>query len=223
VREGASGHGSTVRFMARPRFPLVRLGDRPRFLTVGLLRFAGLCGVIVLIGMLPGRLTPYEAGWIGWTGLAVLAVAVSIPFFVEVHRLTERLPRTDAVLLVVRHAGLVGLGAAFFLLWTFVYLTLWWRHPAEAFTGLGLAPRFADFFYYAVTTAFISPPDDIVAHSRGVRSATMIEMLTGLALLATYVSSFVDWGRREETEGQAATRKGASATAAEPPSAGTIE
>jgi hypothetical protein len=60
-----------------------------------------------------------------------------------------------------------------------------------------------------VSTALISPPGDIVASSRGVRSATMIEMLTGFALLATYLSSFVDWRRdvgpplderRDETE-----------------------
>ena len=44
-----------------------------------------------------------------------------------------------------------------------------------------------------MSTAFISPPGDIVARSRGVRSATMIEMLTGFGLLATYLSSFVDW------------------------------
>jgi hypothetical protein len=169
------------------------------------LRLAGLCGVIVVIAMLPGRLTPTQAGWIGWSGVAVLGLAVSIPVAVGVHRLTARLPITDAVLVVVRHAGLVGLGAAFFLFWTFVYLTLWWVHPEEAFRGLDVPPRFADFFYYAVTTAFISPPDDIVAYSRGARSAAMIEMLTGLALLATYVSSFVDWGR--QGEGDEATRR----------------
>ncbi len=184
--------------MARPRTPPLRLGDRPRFLTIGTLRLLGLCAVIVLIGMLPGRLSPYEAGWIGWTGLGLLGLAVTVPFLAAVRRVAARLPLADAVMLVVRHAGLVGLGAAFFLFWTFVYLTLWWRHPAAAFTGLDPAPRFADFFYYAVSTAFISPPGDILAHSRGVRSATMIEMLTGFALLAAYLSSFVDWGRRGE-------------------------
>jgi hypothetical protein len=38
-----------------------------------------------------------------------------------------------------------------------------------------------------------SPPGDVVAGSRGARSATMIEMLTLFALLATYLSSFVGW------------------------------
>jgi hypothetical protein len=71
-------------------------------------------------------------------------------------------------------------------------------HPTAAFTGLPQHPRFADFFYYAVSTAFISPPGDVLAHSRGARSATMIEMLTAFALLTAYLSSFVDWyGRRE--------------------------
>jgi len=181
--------------MARPRLP-VRVGERPRFLTVGSLRLLALCGVIVAIGMLPGRLSPSEAGWIGWTGLVLVALAVSVPFLAATRRLAARLPLADAILLVLRHAGLVGLGAAFFLFWTCVYLTLWWRHPAEAFTGLDPSPRFADFFYYAVSTAFISPPGDILAHSRGARSATMIEMLTGFALLAAYLSAFVDWSRR---------------------------
>ncbi len=180
-------------FMARPRIPLPAAGERPRFLTVGVLRLLGLCTVIVVIGMLPGRLSPHEAGWLGWTGLGLLAATVTGPLLVGVRRLAARLPLAEALLLALRHAGLIGLGAAFFLFWTFVYLTLWWRHPANAFTGLGDAPRFADFFYYAVTTAFISPPDDIVAHSRGVRSASMIEMLTGFALLAAYLGSFVDW------------------------------
>jgi hypothetical protein len=184
--------------MSRARFPVPRLAARPSFVTIGSLRLAALCGVIVLIGMLPGRLTPAEAGWIGWTGLGALGLAVAVPFVVGTRRLMERLPLADAILVLVRYAGLVGLGAAFFLCWTFVYLTLWWRHPEEAFRGLAESPRFADFFYYAVTTAFISPPDDIVANSRGARSAAMIEMLTGLALLATYVSSFVDWGRRKD-------------------------
>ena len=93
------------------------------------------------------------------------------------------------------------LGLAFFLAWTLVYLALWAIHPQEAFTGLGRAPRFADFFYYAVSTAFVSPPGDILAHSRGARSATMIEMLTGFGLLATYLASFADLKLQEGARG----------------------
>ena len=37
------------------------------------------------------------------------------------------------------------------------------------------------------------PRGDLLAHSRGARSATMIEMLTAFALLTTYLASFVDW------------------------------
>ena len=98
-----------------------------------------------------------------------------------------------AVLAQIRRTGLPFLGLAFFLFWTCIYLALWAFHPEEAFRGLSAKPRFADFFYYAVSTAFISPPGDIVAHSRGARSATMIEMLTAFALLTAYLSSFVDW------------------------------
>ena len=193
--------GRSGRYRRRvPIRPQLALDARPRWLTVGTFRLLGLCAVIVAIGMLPGRLSPYEAGWIGWAGLGLVGLALTGPVLATARRLTARLPLADALLLALRHAGLVGLGAAFFLFWTFVYLTLWWRHPAEAFSGLGPAPRFADFFYYAVTTAFISPPDDIVAHSRGVRSAAMIEMLTGFAVLAAYLSSFVDW-RTTRAEG----------------------
>jgi hypothetical protein len=182
---------------ARPSLPSIRLAGRPNFLTVGTVRLVLLCGVIVTIGMIPGRLSPSSAGWIALVGLLGIPVAIAVPFVAAVRSLAGRLPLAFAALRAVNHLGLVGLGTAFFLAWTFVYLALWWRHPAEAFSGLGASPRFADFFYYAVSTAFISPPGDILGHSRGVRSATMIEMLTGFALLAVYLSSFVDWQRRE--------------------------
>ena len=184
----------------RPSLPSVRLAERPSFLTVGTTRLVLLCGVIVAIGMIPGRLTPYAAGWVSLGGLVGIPLAIAVPFLASVRALARRLPLATAALRAVNHLGLVGLGAAFFLVWTFVYLALWWRHPHEAFAGLAAAPRFADFFYYAVSTAFISPPGDILGHSRGVRSATMIEMLTGFALLAVYLSSFVDWQRRDPTQ-----------------------
>src|SRR5439155_10923484 len=97
----------------------------------------------------------------------------------------------------LRRTGLPLFGLVFFLAWTLVYVALWAVHPHEAFRGLPDAHRFADFFYYAVSTAVISPPGDIFAHSRGARSATMIEMLTAFALLTAYLSSFVDWYRRD--------------------------
>jgi len=77
---------------------------------------------------------------------------------------------------------------------------LWAYRPDGAFVGLSERPRFADFFYYSVSTALISPPGDIFAHSRGARSATMIEMLTAFAVLTAYLASFVDWQRRDPGE-----------------------
>ena len=188
------------RVSARPTLPSFPLVERPKFLTVGTVRLGLLCGVVVAVGMIPGRLTPYAAGWVALGGLLGIPLAIAIPFLASVRTLAQRLPLATATLRAVNHLGLVGLGAAFFLVWAFVYLSLWWRHPHEAFTGLGAEPRFADFFYYAVSTAFIAPPGDILANSRGARSATMIEMLTGFALLAVYLSSFVDWQRREPRE-----------------------
>ncbi len=174
-------------------------GKRPRWLTNGVVNLAVLCLLIVLVGMLSPRFSRTGAGITFFVGLGVFALAAS--FFVgATRRLAERFgllsdahAAADAVLVTLRWIGLPLLGLAFFLAWTLVYVGLWWTHPHAAFTGLEAAPRFADFFYYAVSTAFISPPGDIFAHSRGARSATMLEMLTGFGLLATYLSSFVDW------------------------------
>jgi hypothetical protein len=164
-----------------------------------------LCGFIVAVAMLSPRLSPNAAGLVALVG-AVAVIAGAIVFTVlarGVHHLggsSAGLRVAEALLVTLRKLGLPILALAFFLLWTFVYLAVWWYHPAEAFTGLvreGQDPRFSDFFYYAVMTAFISPPNDIIAASRGARSATLIEMLTGLSLLATYISSLVDWPSRE--------------------------
>jgi hypothetical protein len=147
--------------------------------------------------MVRPRLTPHEAGVLLVVGAAA-AVAGALVFLVVTRRVAHRLGFVgEAFLLVLRRTGLPLLGLAFFLVWTFVYLGVWWYDPERAFAGLADEPRFADFFYYAVSTAFISPPGDILATSRGARSATMIEMLTGFALLTAYLSSFVDWRRRE--------------------------
>jgi hypothetical protein len=172
---------------------------RPGWATAGTIRFVILCASIVAVGMIGGRLTGHSAGVLLVVGVAA-GVGGAATFVLATRRLLARLPFVsesqqvfDGVLLVLRRTGLPLLGLAFFGAWTFVYISLWWYAPTQAFTGLAANPRFADFFYYAVSTAFISPPGDILAHSRGARSATMIEMLTGLALLTAYLGSFVDW------------------------------
>ncbi len=175
---------------------------RPDWLTAGAIRLALLCLAIVAIELLPVRLTPHSAGWVAALGALAMVVGAAL-FFGAARRLADRLPflsesqqLADAALLQLRRIGLPLLGLLFFLAWTLVYLGVWAVHPAEAFRGLGPRPRFADFFYYSVSTALISPPGDILAHSRGARGATMIEMLTGFGVLTAYLSSFVDWGRR---------------------------
>jgi hypothetical protein len=164
-----------------------------------MLRLALLSAFVVAVGMVRSRLTPTSAWVVVGVGAGLVAVG-AVLFLVATRRLT-RLGvfeyATSAVLHLVRRTGLPLLGLGFFVAWTLVYVALWAFHPDEAFRGLSERPRFADFFYYAVSTGFISPPNDVVAHSRGVRSATMIEMLTAFALLTAYLSSFVDWQRRE--------------------------
>lgn len=167
-------------------------------------RLIVLCGFIVAVAMLSPRLSPDAAGLVALVGAAaVIAGAIVFAFLARgVHHVgasSAGLRVAEALLVTLRRLGLPILALAFFLLWTFVYLAVWWYHPADAFTGLvrdGQNPRFADLFYYSVMTAFISPPNDIIAASRGARSATLIEMLTGLSLLATYLSSLVVWPSR---------------------------
>jgi hypothetical protein len=174
---------------------------RPGWFTAGLTRLAVLSLFIVLVGMFRPHLTRTSAA-VSVIVAAVLTVVAVLWFLGAARRLARALPFlqtgerfTGAVLTELRRVGLPLLGLAFFLAWTFVYIALWAVHPSEAFRGLGERPRFADFFYYAVTTAFIAPPGNVLANSRGVRSATMIEMMTAFALITAYVSSFVDWGR----------------------------
>jgi hypothetical protein len=180
----------------RPRAIDVATG-RPGWLTAGALRLALLSAFVVAVGMVRPRLTDRSAGILLLVAIA-LVVGAALIVLGSTRRLAQRMRVhgvTEPLLAQLRRAGLPLLGLAFFLLWTMVYIGLWWFHPGSSFTGLDAHPRFADFFYYAVSTAFISPPGDILAHSRGARSATMIEMLTAFALLTTYLSSFVDWQR----------------------------
>jgi hypothetical protein len=171
---------------------------RPGWLTAGAIRLGLLSLFVVLVALLRPRLSPYAAGWLVLGG-GLLALAGAVAFVAFANRLAGRLSLpwglTEGALVLLRRTGLPLLGLAFFVFWAFVYIGVWWAHPEDAFRGLGAHPRFADFFYVAVTTAFISPPGDIVAHSRGARAATMIEMLTAFAFLAAYLSSFVDWHR----------------------------
>ena len=179
---------------------------RPGWLTAGAIRLGLLSLFVVLVEMLRPRLTPERATWLVIIGAAAV-IAGAILFLLATRRLAARLPFhdrsarvTDAVLQLLRRTGLPLLALAFFLFWTFVYLGVWAAHPEAAFVGLGPRPRFADFFYTAVSTAFISPPGDILARSRGARAATMIEMLTAFALVSAYASSFVDWQARSDDE-----------------------
>jgi hypothetical protein len=182
---------------------LVSATRRPRWLTRGAIRLGILCLFIVLVDMLSPRLDTHDAGVVVVVGF-VLLVGGAVAFVLATRvgatrlgsinpRLGARQRRAGAVLGLLRHTGLPLLGLVFFLVWTLVYVATWWYRPAGAFSGLEAEPRFADFFYYSVSTGLISPPGDIIAASRGARSATLIEMITALALLTAYLSSFTDF------------------------------
>jgi hypothetical protein len=164
------------------------------------LRLLSVCLAVWAVGMLSPRVTPHEAGVTVVVGVAIVIGLVAL-LGAGTHRILRRLrigfvdrgvAAAEALLVLVRSIGLLVLSLGFFLFWTLVYLGVWWWHPASAFTGLHPHPYFSEFFYYAVSTAFISPPGDILAHSRGARTATMVEIVTGAALLSVYLASFVD-------------------------------
>ena len=164
-------------------------------------RLLFLCGFIVAIGMIPSRLTEERAGWV-LVGCGIVTVTALGFFLFTTRRRANQLeataaarPELTALRVSLRHLGLPLIALAFFLFWTFVYLGLWWFRPDGTFSSLEATPRFADFFYYAVMTAFTSPPEAIAPLSRGARSATMIEILTGLALLTTYLGTLFEWRR----------------------------
>jgi hypothetical protein len=180
------------------RYSLPVSAVRPDWVTAGMVRLATLSAFVVAIGMIPFHLS-HEGAWIVFgsgTALVVTGAAFMLGF---TRRLEARLaiPGVETFLLTLRRTGLPLLGLAFFLAWTLVYIGVWASHPQTAFIGLSDTPRFADFFYYAVTTGLERSPSDLLAHSRGARSATMIEMLTAFALLTAYLASFIDWHRRE--------------------------
>ncbi len=175
----------------------------------GVLRGAGLrllsvCVAVWILGMLSPRVTPHQAGIVVLAGVA-LVLGLAALLAAGTRRILRRLrirvvdrgvDVAEALLVLLRRIGILVLALGFFLFWTLVYLGVWWWHPANAFTGLDRHPYFSEFFYYAVSTAFISPPGDILAHSRGARTATMVEIVTGAALLSVYLASFVDLRRR---------------------------
>ena len=173
-------------------------------------RLGLLCLCIVAIGMIRPRLSEEAAGWL-LLACGLVTIGAVVAFFFATRRIASHLPLmagsfriVDAILELVRRTGLPLLALAVFLFWTFVYLGLWWFRPDDSFVGIGDAesPRFSDFFYYAVMVALTSPPEGIVPISRGARSATMIEILTGLALLTTYVSSLFELRRQRAAEPQ---------------------
>jgi hypothetical protein len=183
-------------------FPLLAAERLPGRVRGGGLRLLGACLAIWGLGMLsPGidRDTAVIVLVVGWglIGVGVLVLLLGtqrVLSRLDVPLLGAGVARAAALILALRRVGLVLLALAFFLFWTLIYIGVWRWHPDGAFRGLPHTPTFSDFFYYAVSTGFISPPGDITAASKGARTATMIELLTGTAALAAYLGSFLDFG-----------------------------
>ena len=140
---------------------------RPGWLREGALRLLAVCFALLVLGMLSPRIDPDDAGRIVFFG-AVIAGACVAGFVVLTRRTIQRLDipylsagavRAEGILLALRQVGILLLALAFFVFWTFVYIGVWWYRPESAFRGLSRPdPYLSEFFYYAVSTAFVSPP-----------------------------------------------------------------
>jgi hypothetical protein len=187
----------------------------------GAVRLLGACLAIWALGMLSPKIDQDRAivvlivGW-GAIGIAVLVLVFGtqrVLSRLDVPLLGAGVARAAALVLALRRVGIILLALAFFLFWTLIYIGVWRSHPSGAFKGLPGTPTFSDFFYYSVSTGFVSPPGDIIASSKGARTATMIELLTGTAALAAYLGSFIDFG----TSTAAAVAAGEKPVASAPP------
>ena len=183
-------------------FQLATAERLPGHLRAGGLRLLGACLAIWALGMLSPEIDEDTAIVVLVVGWSVIGVGLLV-FLMGTQRVLARLDvpllgpsvaRAAALFVALRRVGLVLLALAFFLFWTLIYIGVWRSHPDGAFHGLANPPTFSDFFYYSVSTGFVSPPGDIIAASKGARTATMIELLTGTAALAAYLGSFLDFG-----------------------------
>jgi hypothetical protein len=183
-------------------FQLASAERMPGHLRAGGLRLLVACLAVWGLGMLSPQIDRDRAVVVlvvGWSvillGLLVFAMGTQrVLARLDVPLLGHGVARVAALIVALRRVGLVLLALAFFLFWTLIYIGVWRSHPDGAFRGLAHTPTFSDFFYYAVSTGFVSPPGDIIAASKGARTATMIELLTGTAALAAYLGSFLDFG-----------------------------
>jgi hypothetical protein len=183
-------------------FPMLAAERLPGRVRAGAVRLFIACLAIWGLGMLSPEIDRDRAIIVLIIGWGAIAAALLV-LVMGTQRVLQRLDvpllgagvaRAAALLLALRRVGLVLLALAFFLFWTLIYIGVWRSHPEGAFRGLPGTPTFSDFFYYSVSTGFISPPGDITAASKGARTATMIELLTGTAALAAYLGSFLDFG-----------------------------
>ncbi len=183
-------------------FPLLAAERLPGKVRAGAIRLLIACLAIWGLGMLSPEidrdraLVVLIAGWgVIIAGLLVLALGTQrVLHRLDVPVLGPGVARAAALIVALRRVGLVLLALGFFLFWTLIYIGVWRSQPGGAFKGLPATPTFSDFFYYSVSTGFVSPPGDITAASKGARTATMIELLTGTAALAAYLGSFLDFG-----------------------------
>lgn len=102
---------------------------------------------------------------------------------------------------LITRLGLLFPAVVFFLFWTLLYIAAWAWDPgmcpadpaiacSAALSGIGPAPIFGDFLYFAVNMAFANPVPDILANSRLAHTMVTIEVISGIALATFYAGTF---------------------------------
>lgn len=107
----------------------------------------------------------------------------------------------EAVGLLVRRMGVALPALVFFFGWALVYASIWLLDPAVcspdaavpchgAFRGAGVDPSFGDFLYLSVNETFANPPPDLFPSSQVARTATTLQVLSGILGVTVFAGAF---------------------------------
>jgi hypothetical protein len=202
--------GVIAAFMLAP----VGLNARVMTVVIGVIFLLALCavgGFTAIVARVANRATAGRQ-------ITLLGITVDAP------ELAVRPARAaEAVGLVIRRTGLALPALMFFFGWALLYSVLWLLDQGacspdtaiactHAFRGAGHDPTFGDFLYLSVNEAFANPPPDFFPASRLARTATTMEVLTGVLGVTVFAGAF--FGVREKAKSLDAGGAGSGAGAA---------
>jgi hypothetical protein len=144
--------------------------------------------------------------WVGTTAAAAVAPGLTSDLVPENEGAFEE-TRTERALRVALRAafrlfGRPAIALAFFLAAMLLHMLVWSTDPtscpatperscAGAYYGAGTDPTPGDFLYFAVNTAFVNLPPDLLAASRLAHAAVVVELLAGVAIVTAFAQKFL--------------------------------